>query len=79
MCGRVQLFDLEVYPKLDSKCVQEFKLKVVRSRASHCTPSAAIGAMQRRTGTYAGGYGTVGTYGSGHAMVFTRPVSYEAA
>ena len=42
MCGRVQLFDMEVYPKLDSKCVQEFKLKVVRSRASHCTPSAAI-------------------------------------
>ena len=23
MCGRVQLFEQEVYPKLDCKCVQE--------------------------------------------------------
>ena len=52
----VQLFE-EVYPKLDCKCVQEFKLRAVRSRASHCTPSAAIGAMARTAGTV----GTVGT------------------
>ena len=62
MCGRVQLFEQEVYPKLGCKCVQEPLLYCYREVG----PAALIHAM---TGTdklvprYHGTYGTYLRYG----------------